>query len=48
MAYSSPSPHPMKFIKICFLYATISSLYMFYNNKKDIVFLVLYSYLLYL
>ncbi|EEL99064.1 polysaccharide deacetylase [Bacillus mycoides] len=40
MAYSSPSPHLMKFIKICFLYATIPSLYMFYNNKKDIVFLL--------
>ncbi|TKI26667.1 polysaccharide deacetylase [Bacillus mycoides] len=40
MAYSSPSPHLMKFIKICFLYTTIPSLYMFYNNKKDIVFLL--------
>ncbi|MDR4172307.1 polysaccharide deacetylase [Bacillus cereus] len=39
MAYSSPSPHLMKFKKICFLYVTISSLYMLYNNKKDIVFL---------
>ncbi|KAB2441135.1 polysaccharide deacetylase [Bacillus luti] len=55
MAYSSPSPHLMKFIRICFLYASISSLYMFYNNKKDIVFLLktmpflfLYLYLLYL
>ncbi|PFK04226.1 polysaccharide deacetylase, partial [Bacillus cereus] len=28
MAYSSPSPHLMKFKKICFLYVTISSLYM--------------------
>ncbi|MDO8158730.1 polysaccharide deacetylase [Bacillus toyonensis] len=39
MDFSSPSPRLMKFIKICFLFATISSLYMFYNNKKDIVFL---------
>ncbi|PEX79299.1 polysaccharide deacetylase [Bacillus cereus] len=40
MAYPSPSPHLMISIKICYLYATISSLYMFYNNKKDIVFLI--------
>ncbi|MBE7103800.1 polysaccharide deacetylase [Bacillus cereus] len=40
MAYPSPSPHLMKSIKIYYLYAAISSLYMFYNNKKDIVFLI--------
>ncbi|PGV58165.1 polysaccharide deacetylase [Bacillus cereus] len=45
MAYSPTSPHLKKFIKYVFSTRPFSSLYMFYNNKKDIVFLFLCLYL---
>ncbi|KAA0773657.1 polysaccharide deacetylase [Bacillus sp. BB51/4] len=40
MAYSSPSPPSNKIQENMLFYTySFSSLYMFYNNKKDIVFL---------